>query len=92
MNIGPSFFTHIFTGQMNHTIDSTKTLLSELLPADKAPLTFEYEYDFGDSWLHDVLFEGSPAPQPGKCATTLRTAATTSSMSRGVMNFGPPKA
>ena len=46
-------------------LDSTKTLISAVLPADGAPLSFEYHYDFGDSWVHDVLFEGCPAPQPG---------------------------
>lgn len=46
--------------------DSTKTLLSELLPADRAPISFEYDYDFGDSWAHDVEFEGSPTPQPAE--------------------------
>ena len=50
-----------FTG-----FDSTRTLISELLPADRAPISFEYHYDFGDSWVHDVQFEGSPAPQPGR--------------------------
>jgi hypothetical protein len=45
--------------------DSTKTLISELLQLDRAPVSFEYHYDFGDSWVHDVQFEGSPAPQPG---------------------------
>ncbi len=49
-----------FTG-----LDSTKTLISALLPADSAPISFEYHYDFGDSWVHDVHFEGSPPPQPG---------------------------
>lgn len=49
-----------FTG-----LDSTTTLISAVLPADGAPLEFEYLYDFGDSWLHDVMFEGSPTPQPG---------------------------
>jgi hypothetical protein len=47
-----------FTG-----LDSTKTLISALLPADCAPISFEYHYDFGDSWVHDVHFEGSPPPQ-----------------------------
>jgi hypothetical protein len=46
-------------------VDSTRTLLSELLPADRAPISFEYHYDFGASWVHDLRFEGSPAPQPG---------------------------
>ncbi len=49
-----------FTG-----LDSTRTLISEVLPADRAPIAFEYHYDFGDGWVHDVQFEGSPAPQPG---------------------------
>jgi len=35
-----------------------------LLPADQAPISFEYHYDFGDSWVHEVQFEGSPMPQP----------------------------
>ncbi|MCX6928397.1 MAG: plasmid pRiA4b ORF-3 family protein, partial [Verrucomicrobia bacterium] len=46
-------------------LDSTKTLVSALLPGDSAPVSFEYHYDFGDSWVHDVHFEGSPPPQPG---------------------------
>lgn len=25
---------------------------------------FRYEYDFGDSWEHEVLFEGCPAVDP----------------------------
>jgi hypothetical protein len=49
-----------FTG-----LDSTKTLISAVLPADGAPFSFEYHYDFGDSWVHDVQFEGSPPPEPG---------------------------
>ena len=47
-------------------VDSTRTLISELLPSNQAPISFEYHYDFGDSWVHDVEFEGSPAPQPGR--------------------------
>ncbi|HOC01026.1 MAG TPA: plasmid pRiA4b ORF-3 family protein [Verrucomicrobiota bacterium] len=49
----------------SHTLDSTRTLLSAALPADGSPLSLEYEYDFGDGWMHDVLFEGSPPRQPG---------------------------
>ena len=49
-----------FTG-----VDSTRTLISELLPSERAPISFEYHYDFGDSWVHEVQFEGSPLPQPG---------------------------
>lgn len=38
--------------------DSTSTKLSEILRRSGARLEFEYEYDFGDCWRHEVLFEG----------------------------------
>ena len=44
--------------------DSTATLLSEILPAGDTPFRFEYEYDFGDGWSHEVSFEGRPEPVP----------------------------
>ena len=37
--------------------DSTKTLLSQILPNSGTPFKFKYEYDFGDGWMHEVLFE-----------------------------------
>jgi len=40
--------------------DSTTTLLSDILPNSSKRFRFVYEYDFGDSWDHEVLFEGSP--------------------------------
>jgi hypothetical protein len=46
-------------------IDSTRTKLSKLLPKSGDRLSFRYEYDFGDSWDHEVLLEGCPAPEPG---------------------------
>ena len=46
-------------------VDSTQTPMSTVLPANGAPACFEYHYDFGDGWVHDVLFEGSPPPQEG---------------------------
>jgi hypothetical protein len=24
-----------------------------------------YEYDFGDGWMHEIVFEGNPEVQPG---------------------------
>lgn len=44
--------------------DSTTTLLSEILPSGRKKLRFRYEYDFGDGWLHEVLFEGCPPVDP----------------------------
>jgi hypothetical protein len=39
-------------------IDSTVTKISEIVPPDGSRLRFLYEYDFGDGWEHEVLFEG----------------------------------
>jgi hypothetical protein len=45
-------------------VDSTRTLLSEILPKTGQRFAFKYEYDFGDSWEHEVLFEGRPSHDP----------------------------
>ena len=45
-------------------IDSTQTLLSDILPKTGKKFAFKYEYDFGDSWEHEVLFEGQPPADP----------------------------
>jgi hypothetical protein len=37
--------------------NSRKTMLSEIVPENPKRFRFVYEYDFGDSWNHDVLFE-----------------------------------
>jgi Plasmid pRiA4b ORF-3-like protein len=37
-------------------IDETKVLLSQLVPQTKK---FRYEYDFGDGWLHEIVFESN---------------------------------
>lgn len=46
--------------------DSTKTLVSDILPKAGKRFSFKYEYDFGDSWEHEVLFEGCPPLEKGK--------------------------
>ena len=46
--------------------DSTATKLSDILPERGERFRFEYEYDFGDGWLHDVLFEGRLPAEPRK--------------------------
>jgi hypothetical protein len=46
--------------------DSTVTRVSEILPPSGKRFRFEYEYDFGDSWYHEVLFEGCPRAEPGR--------------------------
>ena len=46
-------------------VDSTRTRLSQVLPSGGKRFRFLYEYDFGDDWEHEVLFEGRTAPEPG---------------------------
>jgi hypothetical protein len=41
-------------------VDSRRTKLSDVLPANGQRFRFHYEYDFGDSWEHEILYEGSP--------------------------------
>ncbi len=40
--------------------DETDVLLSKLLPKSAKRCRWVYEYDFGDGWRHEVLFEGFP--------------------------------
>lgn len=47
-------------------VDSTITKISKVLPADGKRFAFEYEYDFGDGWEHEILFEGHPPLETGK--------------------------
>ena len=46
--------------------DSTRTMVSDILPKGGKRFRFQYEYDFGDSWHHEVLFEGQVKPEQGK--------------------------
>ena len=47
-------------------VDSMKTIVSKILPTTGKRITFKYEYDFGDGWEHEVLFEGCPPLEKGK--------------------------
>ena len=51
--------------EMNYK-DSTRTKLSKIVPTTGKRFCFTYEYDFGDGWEHEILFEGSPKKEPGK--------------------------
>jgi hypothetical protein len=46
--------------------DSTSTRVSDILPKSGRRFRFEYEYDFGDGWRHEVLFEGCLRAERGK--------------------------
>jgi|SRR5579864_4311620 len=45
--------------------DSTTTKLSDIIPQNGKRFQFTYEYDFGDSWYHEILFEGCPKEESG---------------------------
>jgi len=39
-------------------VNSRRTKVSKIVPKDGSRFAFNYEYDFGDSWEHEILFEG----------------------------------
>ena len=45
--------------------DSRGITISDLVPKDRKRFRFEYRYDFGDCWDHEILFEGCPAAAKG---------------------------
>ena len=48
-------------------LDSTEILFSEIAQdAGQQRFKFLYEYDFGDDWEHEILFEGSKKKEAGK--------------------------
>ena len=46
--------------------DSTSTMLSDIVPKGGERFRFEYTYDFGDGWKHEILFEGRPMAEAGR--------------------------
>jgi hypothetical protein len=44
--------------------DETGVLLSKLVPESGRKPRWVYEYDFGDGWRHEVVFEGFPPVDP----------------------------
>ena len=45
---------------------STATKLSEIVPKSGKRFSFCYEYDFGDSWEHEIVVEKIVDPAPGE--------------------------
>lgn len=46
--------------------DSTTTILHALIPSSRAEFQCLYEYDFGDSWEHEVVLESCSEPVAGR--------------------------
>ena len=49
-----------------HCIDSTVTKISEVVSKTGKRFHFQYEYDFGDDWQHEVLYEGCLRAEKGQ--------------------------
>jgi hypothetical protein len=45
--------------------DACGTLLSEVLPVQNRRPRFQYEYDFGDNWIHQLIVEERFPPEKG---------------------------
>lgn len=44
--------------------DEGKVRLNQIIPNQgKKKFRFQYDYDFGDDWVHEILFEESPEPE-----------------------------
>ena len=50
--------------EMDMWIDSTQIRLSDVIQDPKKQNQFVYIYDMGDSWEHEIVFEGCPEKQP----------------------------
>jgi len=46
-------------------VDSLEVRISQVVPADGRRFSFDYEYDFGDGWKHEILFEGCVRTERG---------------------------
>lgn len=49
----------------NEFEDSTDIWLSDLFAKVRRPFRFEYQYDFGDDWRHEVVLEEIGGKEPG---------------------------
>ncbi|HBO44684.1 MAG TPA: hypothetical protein DD670_12280 [Planctomycetaceae bacterium] len=46
-------------------VNSLRTKLSKIISRDGNRFAFDYEYDFGDDWQHEILFEGCLQAEKG---------------------------
>ena len=60
----PQLFSEGMEGE-TPPLNSLRTKLSKIVPTDGKRFSFEYEYDFGDGWEHEILFEGFVPAEKG---------------------------
>jgi hypothetical protein len=46
-------------------VNSLQIKISKIVPADGKRFQFDYEYDFGDDWQHEIVFEGCLRAEKG---------------------------
>ena len=46
-------------------VNSRRLKISKIVPAEGKRFSFDYEYDFGDGWEHEVVFEGCLRAEKG---------------------------
>ena len=46
-------------------VNSRRLKISTIVPADGKRFSFDYEYDFGDGWEHEIVFEGCLQAEKG---------------------------
>lgn len=46
-------------------VNSLRTKVSQIVPKAGKQFRFAYEYDFGDDWIHEILFEDCPKAEKG---------------------------
>jgi hypothetical protein len=58
----------LYEGWQDETppVNSLITRVSEIIPREGKPYRFRYEYDFGDGWEHEILFEGCLRAKKGE--------------------------
>ena len=60
----PQLFSEGMEGE-TPPLNSLRTKLSKIVPTDGKRFSFDYEYDFGDGWEHEILFEGFVPAEKG---------------------------
>ena len=46
-------------------VNSRRLKISKIVPRDGKQFSFDYEYDFGDGWEHEIVFEGCLQAEKG---------------------------
>jgi len=62
--VGQTYYGEPYPDYGTEMRDERRVRLNRIAPGEGAK--FRYEYDFGDSWLHDLLVEKVLEPEPGR--------------------------